>query len=552
MGKRKKRAKKPYRALRAPRQIAGPAGISISTRVYVNDGDHELLSALGGCLTKLRNADLRREYDGLSWEARKALLTPLSSSRWAGSITRDNNDQMRLSRANLVRAIDNWTSARDKVSARLALPIPVKGAPKPKAPGRRKARTGYADQAERAAKQLRLAALKTKIAAGQEQLETGHLSICKGGADFLNTRHHLDAAGLSVSQWREQYRAKRLFLTADGESGKKYGNETIRVGPDGSLVIKLPPALKHLANQGKDHYQLTYPVRFAYRQAEWLNQVVNNRPVSYSFRLDPIKHKWFLAAAWTGQALPVHNDAPNVLAIDLNADHLSARVIDRYGNPVGEAITISLKLKDAKASQRDGLLRAAVTKAIHIAKTPSLKIGKIVIEDLGFEDSKGREKFGHNKVLRATVANFPTTQFKERARAMIARAGIELWVVDPAYTSQWGQQHWQKLLSTPTQQATAHQAAAVVIGRRQLGYRARTRTGVGAREQSISRPSLPSAPGQGPQTAPVATPSSQPGIAQASKTSPGRAAKPAQAGGDRCLPPRLFAPENSSVRFVRF
>jgi IS605 OrfB family transposase len=362
----------------------------------------------------------------------------------------------------------------------------------------------------------------------------------------------LEEAGLSPDQWREQYRAKRMFLTADGEKDKKYGNETIRVGLDGSVVIKLPPALRPLANQGKDHYKLNYPVRFAYRQLEWLNQVANNRPVSYSFRLDPIKHKWFLAASWTGQAVTVHNAAPNLLAIDLNADHLSARVIDRHGNPVGEPITIPLGLKDAKASKRDGLLRAAITQAIHIAKTPELKIGKIVIEDLGFEDAKGREKFGHNKVFRATISGFPNGQFKERARAMIARAGLELWVVDPAYTSQWGKQHWQKLLSTPTHQATTHEAAAVVIGRRQLGYRARTRTGVGVGEQSISHPSLPSAPGQGPNSAPGATPPDQPGIAQAKKTSPGRADQPAQAGGDRCLPPRFFAPENSSVRFVRF
>ena len=555
MGRRKKRPKKPCRALREPRQIAAPSGISISARVYASEDDHELLSDLGDCLTVLRNQDLRREAGGVPWDERKTQLTPLCSSRWAGSITRDNNDQIRLSRGNLARAIDGWIGARGKVAARLALPIPVKGGPKSEKTGRRKARTGYADQAERAAKQLRLSALDAKIAGARKQLRTGHISICKGGGDLLNTRHHLDEAGLSVGQWREQYRAKRLFLTADGESGKRYGNETIRVELDGYVVIKLLPSQKRLANHGKDHYKLDHPIRFAYRQTEWLNQVANNRPVSYSFRLDPLKHKWFLTASWTGQAVTVHNDAPNILAIDLNADHLSARVIDHHGNPLGAAITIPLKLKAAPASKRDGLLRAAITKAIHIAKTPELKIGKIgkiVIEDLGFEDSRGREKFGHNKVFRATVSGFPTTQFKERARAMIARAGIELWVVDPAYTSQWGKQHWQKRLSTPTHEASTHEAAAVVIGRRQLGYRARTRTGVGAGEQSISRPSLPSAPGLGPNIAPGAAPPDQPGIARASDTSPGQTDRPSRAGGDRCLPPRFFAPEDSSARFVRF
>ena len=319
MGKSKKRSKKPYRALREPAQVAGPSGISISTRLDIGGGDHQVLSALGDCLTLLRNQDLRRALNGVPWEKRKAILTPLCSARWAGSITRDNNDQLRLSRDNLVRAIENWTRARHKVAARLVLPIPVKNEAKPKEKGRRKVLTGYASQAERAAKQLRLAALDAKIAGAREQLRSGHVSICKGGGDFLNTRHHLEEAGLTLDQWREQYRAKRLFLTADGEGGKRLGNETIRVGLDGSVVIKLPSALTHLANHGKDHYQLCYPVRFAYRRPEWATQAANNRPVSYSFRLDPVERKWFLAASWTGPAITVHNDAPNALAIDLNA-----------------------------------------------------------------------------------------------------------------------------------------------------------------------------------------------------------------------------------------
>lgn len=532
--------------------MSGPAGISISTRVWVGGHDHSVLSALGDCLTHLRNQDLRRALGDMSWEERKAILTPLCSARWAGSITRDNNDQIRLSRDNLVRAIESWTRARNKVAARLALPIPLKGESEPKEKGRRKVPTGYTSQAERAAKQLRLAALEAKIVAAQKRLETGHIPICKGGADFLNTRHHLEEAGLTPDQWREQYRARRLFLTADGESGKRLGNETIRVGLDGSVTIKLPPTLVHLANHGQDHYQLEHPIRFAYRRPEWATQAVNNRPVSYSLRPDPIKHRWYLSASWTGQAITVDNDAPNLLAIDLNADHLSARVIDRHGNPVGPPITIPLHLADAPASKRDGLLRAAITSAIHLAKTPSLAIGRIVIEDLGFEDAKGRERFGHHKVFRATISGFPTARFKERARAMIARSGLELWAVDPAYTSKWGKEHWEKLLSTPERQATVHEAAAVVIGRRGLGYRARTRTGVGAREQSISSPSLPSAPSPGPKSALPTAPLSQPGLARASKTSPGRVAKPSRAGDDRCLPPRFFAPEDSSVRFVRF
>jgi hypothetical protein len=43
------------------------------------------------------------------------------------------------------------------------------------------------------------------------------------------------------------------FITADGEAGKPWGNETIRVHPDeGWLELKLPAPLAHLGNRPHD------------------------------------------------------------------------------------------------------------------------------------------------------------------------------------------------------------------------------------------------------------------------------------------------------------
>ena len=51
-------------------------------------------------------------------------------------------------------------------------------------------------------------------------------------------------------------------LAADGESGKRYGNETIRVTPDGEVSIKLPAPLTNLANSKHGRYVLAAKVRF--------------------------------------------------------------------------------------------------------------------------------------------------------------------------------------------------------------------------------------------------------------------------------------------------
>jgi len=202
----------------------------------------------------------------------------------------------------------------------------------------------------------------------------------------------------------------------------------------------------------------------------------------------------------------------------------------------------------------DAIIRAGLSALIHLALLPCWKVGIVVFENLGFEDAKGREKFGHHKPFRKTIANFPTTILTQRAGAMFARAGLELWVVDPAYTSKWGEKYWLKRLSSPTHQATIHQGATVVIGRRFLGYRARLRSGVGLGKQSIPPTSLPVVPSNDPKllAASQTTPPQLSTKRRLGQTNPGPLNQLTSPDDNRCRPPVFFAPDNSDVRFVRY
>jgi hypothetical protein len=73
---------------------------------------------------------------------------------------------------------------------------------------------------------------------------------------------------------------------------------------------------------------------------------------------------------------------------------------------------------------------------------------------------------------------------------MAGNAGLVVIAVDPAYTSRWGAEHWlgplrERISPVP---ASGHHAAAVVIGRRALGHRARRRAGVAGGGQRTSPP----------------------------------------------------------------
>jgi hypothetical protein len=230
--------------------------------------------------------------------------------------------------------------------------------------------------------------------------------------------------------------------------------------------------------------------------------------VRYDISYRPERGRWYLDASWRlpERPLPELGEvlAGGVLGVDLNADHLAAWVLDRDGNPRARPGTLPLALEGLAASTRDGRLRAAISALIGLAC--EAEVQAIAVEDLDFQDARqaGRETLGRGRRGRARrrqVAGLATAGFRDRLVQMCANAGIWVVAVDPAYTSRWGEAHWRAPFDEQTKAWTTvsrHHAAAVVIGRRSLGHRARRRPDVtgahrrmGGRELS-ARPSADS------------------------------------------------------------
>ena len=168
---------------------------------------------------------------------------------------------------------------------------------------------GYATPAERHAKAIRLQSLKARLARVGRQVEAGAVSVTRGGRGLLRKRANLAAAGLTEAQWRGQWEAARLFLTADGEKDKAWGNETIRWHPgEGWLEVKLPAPLTHLANRPRGRYRLSCPVEFAYRGDEVAAQAATGA-VRYDIAHDPASGRWHLDASWKIPPGPVGRSA---------------------------------------------------------------------------------------------------------------------------------------------------------------------------------------------------------------------------------------------------
>ena len=487
------------RPVAAPFVAAAPAGARVRTRLRVSGQDEAVLRAVGAHLGSLAGGDLAARCSegqldaqgkAVSRARRKRALTAESSSRWAGAITRTTEDQHRLAGQNL-RAGRNTLRARiRRIEARLLV----------RAGGKAGRVRGYATGAERHAKLVRLQVLRARLAAVERRLATGQVPVVRGGKALLRKRGNLAAAGLTQAQWREQWESARLFLTADGEKDKPFGNETIRWHPgQGWLEIRLPAPLADLANRPHGRYRLSCPVAFAYRGDEVAAQAAS-RAIRYDISWDPVRGRWYIDASWKVTPTPALSldelQAAPVLAVDLNHGHLAAWVITSDGNPAGPPVTIPLVLAGLPATQRDGRLRAAISSLTALARQRGCRA--IVIEDLDFADAReqGREHCGsrpargrRGRGFRRLVAGIPTGKFRDRLVLLAANAGLSVIAVDPAYTSRWGAEHWlaplrERVFPVP---ASGHHAAAVVIGRRALGHRARRRAGVTGGDQRISR-----------------------------------------------------------------
>ncbi|WP_316774841.1 hypothetical protein [Streptomyces sasae] len=492
---RKRARRRELRAMAAPFTVAAPSGARIRDRLKdLTAVDVKVLTLVGEHLGRHQRADLAARVrignvpaKQTGRAGRKKQLTAASSSRWAGAMTRVSEDQYQLSMRCLMDERAGLRRRIRKIGQRLAV-----------ACSHRLGRVrGYADRAERWQKQRHLSKLQARLAVVEKQIEQGHPSITAGGCRLARARHHLADAGLTEVDWRKRWDAARLFLTADGESGAPHGNYTITVDPvDGSLTLVLPEPLRYLANAPRGRYRLACAVAFHHRRPEWLDRVSANRAVRYDIVHDPARDRWYLDASWSTSpsVIPtleeIRASGARMLAVDLNADHLAAVVLDEHGNPVGEPSTVPLELT-GPTTTRDGRLRAAISRLIALARDNGC--AAIVVENLGFADARwtGRESMGRGrrgKAFRRTVAEIPTASFRERLRSMAYHQGLSVIAVDPAYTSIWGERYWKGPLQQQTKTTvTRHHGASVAIGRRGLGHRIRRRPGVTATDQRIGQ-----------------------------------------------------------------
>ena len=476
---------------------AAPAGARVRTRLRVSAGDAVVLTAVGRHLGSLAGRDLaarcaegRLDARGraASRAVRKRALTAESSSRWAGAITRASEDAYQLGCRNLAAEQRTLQARVRAITARLAVPA-----------GERHGRlAGYATPAERHAKTIRRKALQARLARVEQRIEAGAVPVTRGGRKLMRARLNLAAAGLTQAQWRDRWDAARLFLTADGERDAPWGNYTIAWNPDeGWLEVNLPAPLAHLANRPHGRYRLSCEVRFGYRGDEVAAQAATG-----AVRYDICSTRPVAAGTWTRRGRP-RRARPCRAGTDGGSRGRGGRERraprrrrarpgrEPHRDPVHHPARPGRPARDGprRAGPRRSVpahrYRHAGRGAGHRHRGPRLRPRPRAGPRSIGPAARGRRGRG----FRRLVAGIPTARFRDRLVQMTANAGLSVVVVDPAYTSRWGAEHWLAPLRQHHPETTGHNAAALVIGRRGQGHRAgRRANGNRAAPEDAARP----------------------------------------------------------------
>ena len=238
------------RKMAEPRILPGPEGCSIRTRLHTSERDEQVLSEYGRFMGHLCNTDLVRALDSISTDERRNLLTNLCSARLAHTVTSYTNQLLNSSFVNRARHINSLRRAIRHMVARLKAPKKdfyakdeSRPYPNPIVCGQKIVRLNVKRQllakleaevkAERASKTQQMASKRYS-----------RLHIVRGGHQLWEMRQNLAAAGLTESEWRELWDAKRMFIRAIGSKDEGCGNATIQVDPDnGTCRLLLPTAL---------------------------------------------------------------------------------------------------------------------------------------------------------------------------------------------------------------------------------------------------------------------------------------------------------------------
>ena len=331
-------------------------------------------------------------------------------------------------------------------------------------------------------KRRRLANLRSRLAGLETDIGAGRVRLCFGSKRLWRKRDHLEQNGYaSHEEWLQDWRDARsneFFVLGSRDETSGCQLCVASIADDGSLTLRLRMADCLAEQHGK--YLVIEGVRFAYGHGQVLAALASNaeyaayrrehgekearattlgQAISYRFKRDA--KGWRVFATTELPEVEITTDQRRgAIGVDLNADHLAVVETDASGNCIN-AWRVPLVTYGKNTHQAEALIGDAVASVVQYAR----EVGKpIVIERLDFRQKKAVLE-GESRRYSRMLSSFSYGKVKAYFLSRGYREGVEVHQVNPAYSSVVGRVKFMERYGL-----TVHQAAALVLARRSLGF----------------------------------------------------------------------------------
>ena len=276
---------------------------------------------------------------------------------------------------------------------------------------------------------------ETAIARLSKDLE-GDPRWCFGGRRLLRQGR--------LHDWRRRRDSEALFC---GESTKTAGNEVAQWSASGNLKLRLP-------NTCARKYLILRNVRFSRaRQSVIESAVEAARPVTWRVKLLRRGQVQLCATLEELEPAVASDAAGGAVGVDMNRSHLAVVDVSPEGRP-----TCARRVPLGCGSDAVWKAARAVVRRAAEAACP------IILEHLDFRTKKAWLR-SYGKRFAEVLSLFRSRQVRDAVEREARRRGVEVRYVDPAWTTRLGKLKYRRRCRLGT-----HHAAALVIGRRGLGF----------------------------------------------------------------------------------
>ncbi len=330
------------------------------------------------------------------------------------------------------------------------------------------------DPSKKHQKKRRLFILKTTQKNLEKDQEEGKVRICFGGKNLFHQQFHLEENGFTqFSEWKKTWQEKRnnqFFLI--GSKDETAGNQSCQLSKEGGLFtlhLRLPNGFseKTLAikgidfSYGKEEIEQALEENEKRRNLRLAKQPYTDigRALNYRFLKDKKGWRFFISLEQRSPAKKSKN-ALGTIGIDINANHLALAETDRFGNII-EKKSIPCSTYGKSTNARLAIIGDVSKEIVEYALQ---KEKPLVLEDLNFQKKKQTLRESNNKYSRL-LSSFSYSQILSHIESKAFREGIEIYHVNPAYTTIIGEVKFTKRYGL-----SKHHAAAFVIARRKDGF----------------------------------------------------------------------------------